>query len=191
MPTPEITYRRFGSLAARTIRETVQAIYEASYVDAIASGHPFHSVGQFMNRFDSYARRDGFDLLVAYIGGEPVGQTWGWPLQESDATRGWWSGLLTQPEPGFTDENGARTFALSEIMVDHRETGQGIARAMHNKLLSIRLEKRATLLVEPDNSSAYRAYDRWGWRKVNQLRPGWPDAPIWDVLILQLPIDTA
>lgn len=190
MSAPEITYRRFGPLTAQTIRDTVQAVYEASYVDAVASGHPFHSVEQFMVRFDTYTRRDGFDLLVASIDGEPVGQTWGWPLQEADATRGWWSGLLNPPEPGFTDEDGTRTFALSEIMVHHKRTGQGIAHAMHNELLSTRLEKRATLLVEPDNTSAYRAYERWGWRKVNQLRPGWPDAPVWDVLILQLPIET-
>lgn len=191
MSVPEITYRRFGPLTAQAIREAVQAVYEMSYVDAIASGHPFHSVTQFMNRFDSYTRREGFDLLVASINGEPVGQAWGWPLREADATRGWWAGLLAQPEPGFIDENGTRTFALSEIMVDNRMTGQGIAHAMHNELLSTRLEKRATLLVEPDNSSAYRAYQRWGWEKVNQLRPGWPDAPLWDVLILQLPIDAA
>jgi hypothetical protein len=27
---------------------------------------------------------------------------------------------------------------------------------------------------------------KWGWRKVAQLRPGWPDAPLFDVLILPL-----
>jgi GNAT superfamily N-acetyltransferase len=149
---------------------------------------PFDSVDQFMHRFDSYARRDGFDLVVAYIDNKPVGQTWGWPLREADATRGWWAGLLNQPEPGFTDENGARTFALSEIMVDHRHTGRGIAHAMHDELLRGRAEKRATLLVKPDNNPAYRAYLHWGWKKVHQLRPGWPDAPLFDVLILPLPL---
>lgn len=191
MSAPEITYRRFGSPTAQTIRDTVQAIYEASYVDRIASGDPFDSVEQFMYRFDRYAERDGFDHVVAFIDGEPVGQTWGWPLHESDATRGWWAGLLNEPEPGFTDEDGTRTFAFSEIMVDHRHIGGGIAHAMHNELLSTRLEKRATLLVKPGNDSAYRAYRRWGWKTVNQLRPGWSDAPLFDVLILQLPIDAA
>jgi GNAT superfamily N-acetyltransferase len=95
------------------------------------------------------------------------------------------------PHDGATVGFGTRTFAFSEIMVDHRYTGQGIAHAIHNKLLSTRLEKRATLLVKPDNDAAYRAYLHWGWRKVNQLRPGWPDAPLFDVLILQLPIDAA
>jgi hypothetical protein len=186
---PEITYRRFGPLSAPAIRDTVQAVYEASYVDAIASGDPFDSVDQFMHRFDNYTRREGFDLVLASIGGTPVGQTWGWPLHESDATRGWWAGLMGEPEPGFTNENGTRTFALSEIMVDHRYTGHGVAHALHDELLGARQEKRATLLVEPDNSPAYRAYLHWSWKRVSQLRPGWPDAPLFDVLILPLPLD--
>ncbi|HEV7651968.1 MAG TPA: GNAT family N-acetyltransferase [Actinophytocola sp.] len=189
MPTSEITFRRFGPPTAQTIRDTAQAVYEASYVDRIAAGDPFDSVDKFMYRFDRYARRDGFDHVVAYVDGEPVGQSWGWPLQEADATRGWWVGLVEPPEPGFTDEDGTRTFAFSEIMVDHRYAGQGIAHAMHHELLSTRLEQRATLLVKPDNDRAYATYLHWGWRKVNQLRPGWPDAPLFDVLMLQLPID--
>lgn len=191
MSPSEITFRRFGPPTAQTIRDTVQAVYEASYVDRIATGDPFDSVEKFMYRFDRYARRDGFDHVVAFVDGEPVGQTWGWPLLESDATRGWWTGLVNEPEPGFTDEDGTRTFAFSEIMVDQQHAGQGIAHAMHNELLSTRLEERATLLVKPNNDTAYRAYLRWGWTKVNQLRPGWPDAPQFDVLILQLPVDMA
>jgi GNAT superfamily N-acetyltransferase len=183
----EVAYRRFDSATARAVRETVQAIYEASYVDAIASDDPFDSVEQFMHRFDRYTQRDGFDLIIAEQDDQPIGQTWGWPLQETDTTRGWWASLLHEPEPGFTDEDGTRTFALSEIMVHRAHTGHGIAHALHDQLLAARPEKRATLLVEPDNGPAYRAYLHWGWTKVNELRPGWPDAPLFDVLILPLP----
>lgn len=66
-----------------------------------------------MTRFDSYVSRDGFDLVVAYHKDEPAGQAWGWPLGPDT---GWWDGLLTQTEPGFTDEDGTRTFALSETL---------------------------------------------------------------------------
>ena len=100
----------------------------------------------------------------------------------------WWDGLDAEPEPGFTAEDGQRTFALSEIMVRQELTGRGIARALHDQLLGGRHEKRATLLVEPENTVAYRAYQSWGWRKVARLRPGWPDAPLFDVLILPLPV---
>jgi GNAT superfamily N-acetyltransferase len=188
MSAPDgVTYHRFDSVTARAARETVQTIYEASYVDAIASGDPFDSVEQFMNRFDRYTQRGGFDLVIAEQDDQPIAQTWGWPLQAADATRGWWASLLQEPEPGFTDEDGTRTFALSEIMVHHARTGRGVAHALHDQLLAARPEKRATLLVEPDNSPAYRAYLHWGWTKVNELRPGWPDAPLFDVLILPLP----
>lgn len=50
--------------------------------------------------------------------------------------------------------------------------------------------KRYTLARNVEASckrrSAYRAYLRWGWRKVARLRPGWDDAPMFDVLILTL-----
>lgn len=49
-------------------------------------------------------------------------------------------------------------------MVRQAWTGRGIAHALHNEILSGRQEQRATLLVEPDNPTAYRAYINWGWR---------------------------
>lgn len=187
MTTKDLDFRRYDAHGAKDQRGVVEDIYARSYTDSIANGGPFHSVSAFMNRFDSYVRRDGFDLVVAYYQDEPAGQTWGWPLGPDT---GWWAGLLTDAEPGFTDEDGTRTFALSEIMVREDLTGHGIAHALHDELLTARHEERATLLVEPDNTTAYRAYGRWGWQRVAQLRPDWPDAPIWDVLILPLPLST-
>jgi GNAT superfamily N-acetyltransferase len=179
----EVNFRRFDATEARRLRDTVEAVYTRSYVAAITSGDPFDSVEAFMHRFDSYASRPDFDLVVAYRNGEAIGQTWGWPLTEHTQ---WWAGLLSEPEPGFTYEDGNRTFALSEIMVSEEWAGRGIAHALHNELLSARTESRATLLVEPENTTAYRAYLHWGWRKVAQLRPGWKHAPTFDVLILTL-----
>jgi len=182
-----VTFQRYDAARAREIRATVEGVYKDSYIEAIASGHPFDSVETFMRRFDAYTAGDGFDMVVAYRDNDAVGQTWGWPLTGQGGAR-WWAGLLTDPEPGFTREDGKRTFALSEIMVRQAHTGQRIAHALHDELLSKRAEQRATLLVEPENTTAYRAYLHWGWQKLTQLRPGWPDAPIFDVLILPLPI---
>ncbi|MFD0900068.1 GNAT family N-acetyltransferase [Actinomadura sediminis] len=185
--TPEFEFRRYDAEQARAVRTTVEDVYRDAYADAIASGDPFDSPEQFMTRFDAYtASGRGFDMVVAYLDGEPVGQTWGWPLGADTA---WWRGLLEEPEPGFTEENGTRTFALSEIMVRRRWTGQGAAHALHDELLARRNEKRATLLVEADNRTAYRAYKAWGWHRAGRLRPSWPDAPLFDVLILPLPLD--
>ncbi len=188
MSTDLLEFRRYDATTARELRKVVEDIYTHSYTDAIANGGPFHSVSAFMTRFDSYVRIDGFDLVVAYDNGKPAGQTWGWPLGHGSK---WWEGLLTETEPGFTDEDGTRTFALSEIMVREDLTGRGVAHALHDQLLANRPESRATLLVEPDNRIAYRAYIRWGWQRVAQLRPAWPEAPIWDVLILPLPLHIA
>ncbi|WP_119726295.1 GNAT family N-acetyltransferase [Thermomonospora amylolytica] len=183
--TSDLSFRRFDAAGARRHRELVADIHRDAYADEIATGDPFASEEAFMERFDAYTGRDGFDLVIAYAGDEAVGQTWGWALPENTA---WWNGLESEPEPGFTREDGTRTFALSEIMVRRAWTGRGIAHALHDTLLRARPEQRATLLVRPDNTNAYNAYKRWGWRKVSRLRPGWPDAPLMDVLILDLPL---
>lgn len=180
---PALAFRRYDAAGARSVKELVAEIHR----DAYGEGSGFSSGEAFMRRYDAYAARDGFDLLIAELDGTAVGQAWGWPLDEG-AVDGWWSGLLDEPEPGFTQEDGRRTFALSEIMVRRAATGQGIAHALHDELLGVRTEERATLLVRPTNKTAYQAYERWGWRPTAKLRPSWPDAPLFDVLILQLPI---
>lgn len=182
---PPLEFRRLDGTGTREARDTVEAVYRGAYWHAIESGEPFNSPDAFMDRFDSYASIPAFDFVVAYEDGKPAGQTWGWPLA---ARSKWWEGLTSEPEPGFTEEDGTRTFALSEIMVVREYTGRGVAHALHDQLLRGRSEKRATLLAEPDNTSAYRAYLHWGWQKVSQLRPGWPDAPLFDVLMFPLPL---
>ncbi|WP_067653059.1 GNAT family N-acetyltransferase [Nocardia harenae] len=186
-------YARYDAAGARRIRGTVQDVYERAYADAIASGEPFEQPDAFMGRFDAYtdpSRAGEFELVIRSDGGVPVGQAWGWALSERS---GWWGGLtLDNGDLGsFTAEDGARTFALSEIMVAKEHAGRGLARGLHDELLRGRGESRATLLVDPVNDRAYDRYRRWGWRRVGTLRPSWPDAPTFDVLILPLPLDRA
>ncbi|MEV4129179.1 GNAT family N-acetyltransferase [Nocardia sp. NPDC049707] len=186
-----IEFRHLDAAQARALRPVVEGIYRRSYVDAIASGDPFDSPEAFMHRFDSYsdpARGSVFAMVIAEADGHTVGQTWGWTLSPNAA---WWKNF--QPDKtvtdhrAFTEEDGVRTFALSEIMVCSEYTGRGLARALHDELLGSRPERRATLLVEPDNERAYRAYRSWGWSRVGVSKPGWPDAPTFDVLIHDLP----
>ncbi|MEU6831586.1 GNAT family N-acetyltransferase [Nocardia beijingensis] len=190
MNLPDVDFRHVDAVAARELRPTVEDIYRRSYVDAIASGDPFDAPDQFMHRFDSYTNPAGasvFAMVIAYVGGIPAGQTWGWTLRPHAA---WWRNF--QPDDRladsdtFTAEDGARTFALSEIMVCAEYTGRGLARSLHDTLLGSRPERRATLLVEPENERAYRAYLRWGWSRVGVTKPSWPDAPAFDVLIREL-----
>jgi len=183
---PGLTFRRFDRSAAREQRDTVSAIHDDAYVSAIDSGDLFETREAFLERFDAYTARDGFDLVIAYLGDEPAGQAWGWALRPPDG--GWWRWLTTPVEPGFAEENGERTFALSELMVRQVFAGRHIAHALHDELLSTRPEQRATLLVKPDNVTAYRAYLKWGWRKAAEMQTNWPDSPLFDVLILPLPL---
>ncbi|MFE2999764.1 GNAT family N-acetyltransferase [Nocardia sp. NPDC059246] len=182
-----LSFARYSAAGARDIRHVVEAIYRSAYADAIEAGDPFEAPDSFMHRFDAYTdpQAGRFELVVGRIDGEPVGQTWGWPLT---AQSRWWTNLRldTGDRAAFVAENGMRTFALSEIMVCKPFTGRGIARALHDEILRTRPEERATLLVEPDNTRAYQAYINWGWSKVGVLQPSWPNAPQLDVLIREL-----
>ncbi|MEW1738404.1 GNAT family N-acetyltransferase [Nocardia beijingensis] len=183
----DLKFEHYTADEARARREIVENVYRRSYVDAIASGDPFDSPSEFMRRFDSYTgpRGSGFAYVLARVDGEPAGQIWGWPLPPNAR---WWTGLHLDSGDleEFTAEDGRRTFGLSEIMVCAEYAGRGIARALHDELLGSRTEQRATLLVEEDNERAYQRYRRWGWERVGWLRPSWPDAPRFDVLIREL-----
>ena len=183
-----LEFRRYNASTTPGATGIVEAVFRGAYVRAIEEGDPFDTPEAFMTRFASYARNPGIDLVVAFEDGKPAGQAWGWPLTPDSR---WWEGLAAGPESDFTTEDGTRTFALSEIMVIREHTGQGIAHALHDELLRERHEERATLLVRPANTTAYTAYTRWGWRKASQLRPHWPDAPLFDVLMLPLPLQPA
>lgn len=137
---------------------------------------------RFAERFPGYAKAPGFEIVIAYLGGEPVGQAFGYTLPP--AAR-WWDGLTTPVPDGFTEETGSRTFALNELMVVPDWQGKGVAHALHDALLGGRAEERATLLVREDNTSAQRAYARWGWRKIGKSQP-FPDSPHFDAMILDL-----
>lgn len=186
-----IQFERWDAATARAHRADVEDVFRRSYVEAIASGQQFETPDAFMTRFDAYtspSRSAGFEMVMAYWDGRLAGQAWGWPLPENTA---WWGGLkLDAGDPDeFTAEDGTRTFALSEVMVCKEYTGKGLARGLHDTLLGARPERRATLLVRPDNTRAYQTYIRWGWCRVGTLRPSWPDAPVFDVLIRDLRTD--
>jgi GNAT superfamily N-acetyltransferase len=185
VPEANLTLTLHDGPAAHLLTEDVVVpLYEATHTERLAD--PFYSTARFVERLHAYAARDGFALVLARDEtNSPVGQAFGYPLPAGSR---WWQGLLTRVADGFTDEDGARTFALNELMVhaDHRR--QGIARNLHDVLLASRPEHRATLLVRADNTAARTAYARWGWQTAAKLQP-FPDSPAYDALILDLPLD--
>jgi ribosomal protein S18 acetylase RimI-like enzyme len=185
---PGLRFRRFDAQGARTLRQTIASIHSDAYAAAITSGDPFESCEAFMQRFDAHARNPSLDLVIAYAGSEPAGQVWGFPVARLTPV----ASPVTLPDearpPGITHQDGDRVFALAEIMVRKAWTGQGIAHGLHDHLLAARTEQVAELYVRPENTAAYRAYLKWGWRRLGETRPDLPDAPPFDVLILPLPL---
>jgi GNAT superfamily N-acetyltransferase len=183
MTPPDLAFDRHDSASAAEILDSVIVpLYEASHADVI--DNPFYSAERFAERVRGYLRAPGFEIVIARVGGGPVGQAFGYALP---ATSKWWDGLTTEVPEGFATETGARTFAFNELMVVPDWQGKGVAHALHDHLLAGRPEERATLLVREDNSSARNAYLRWGWEKIGKLRP-YPDAPHFDSMVIALPL---
>ncbi|MET7961477.1 GNAT family N-acetyltransferase [Micromonospora zamorensis] len=150
------------------------------YLEVYAGGGEFYSEDRYRRQLDLHMQRPGWELVTATVDGALVGYIYGFPLPPQ--TR-WWEGIYEPVPPEFTEENGIRTFALSELLVHPAWRRQGIAAALHDGLVTSRAEPRTTLLVRPENVAAQAAYRSWGWRKVTKLRPRWENAPVFDVLL--------
>lgn len=85
---------RPASVQGTTRRDAVELVHCDAYADRMASGGAFDSREAFMASFDAYTSREGFDLVIGYLHGEPIGQSWGWALTPNSA---WWRGLLAEP----------------------------------------------------------------------------------------------
>lgn len=176
----DVTYEHHDAATARTL---IGALIDV-YLDIHADDDPaFYNADRFRRQIDGHMTASGWELVTARSDRRLIGFAYGFALPPESR---WWKGLLTEVPDGFTEETGRRTFAFSELMVCEAWRGKGIAHRLHDELLSLRSESRATLLVRPENDAANAAYYRWGWQKVAQLQPGWEHAPRYDVLILPL-----
>ncbi|MEU5943755.1 GNAT family N-acetyltransferase [Micromonospora sp. NPDC047548] len=164
---------------AEEAQELVDQLVEV-YLDAHADDGPLYNEQRYRHQLALHMPRAGWELVTTTIGGELVGYIYGFPLA---ADTRWWEGIQEPIPAGFTEENGKRTFAISELVVRRARQRRGVARMLHDELLSRRTEVRSTLLVRPNNTVAYHAYRSWGWRDITRLRPDWEDAPTFKVLI--------
>ncbi|MFI2708847.1 GNAT family N-acetyltransferase [Micromonospora sp. NPDC018662] len=176
----DLDLRHYTAAEAMPLVEGLVDLYLRVYPD----GGEFHSEDRYRRQLSTHMERHGWSLVTATADGELIGYIYGFPLP---AETGWWAGLEEPVPTGFTEETGRRTFAVSELLVHPRRRRQGVARALHDQLVGRRAEERATLLVDPDNTVARRAYDSWGWRYVTHLTPSWENAPRFMVLVSTVP----
>lgn len=175
-----LTYRTYDTGTVASLGAELIAVHAEIYPEA---EDPFHSLDRYREQLARHRAVPGWKLVGGHLDRELVGYAYGLPLQPG--TRAW-EGLLTPVPEGFIDEDGRRTFAVCELMVRAPWRRRGVARALHDELLSGRPEARAELLVRPDNAPAQAAYRSWGWYPIGQLRPAWEHAPVFDVMIKDL-----
>jgi ribosomal protein S18 acetylase RimI-like enzyme len=175
----DLTIRHHDAAAMRAMREEILALYSEVYAGQL--NDPFRTPERFWDRLDAYASRAGFAMVIGHVGDDLVGFALGYALP---ANSRWWTGLQGQhaDDDEFTREDGRRTFALNELMVHPAWRGHGYGRALHDALLRARSERRATLLVRPDNEPARSAYVRWGWKHIGTVKP-FADSPTFDALV--------
>ncbi len=161
------------------IRAQLLDVYAEIYADRL--GEEFHSVARFDERLSWNTEVPGFAAVVGYLDEVPVGYAYGCTLQP--ATRSW-GGLRTPVPDGATEESGARTFALSELMVVDKVRGTGVAKLVHDALLHGRPEERVTLLVERAHPKVRGLYEGWGYEWFGEVLP-FQDAPLYDAMVLR------
>ncbi|MFH8692829.1 GNAT family N-acetyltransferase [Streptomyces anulatus] len=181
--TTGIEMRYYTGDQALVLRPLLLDVYTEVYADA-ARTDPFASPDRFAEGLDHWSARPGWSCVIGYDGDQPVGYAYGAPLPPGSR---WWGGLLTDVPANVTAETGTRTYALSELMVRTPWRKTGVARRLHDTLLTHRPEQRATLLVDQDHPKVHALYRSWGWTTLGDLRPRLPDAPLFHAMLLGLP----
>ncbi|MFE2410811.1 GNAT family N-acetyltransferase [Kitasatospora sp. NPDC059408] len=142
---------------------------------------PFYSVERFGERLTGHSSRDGWEAVIGYDGGEPVGFCYVVPL---GPTTQWWSSMITPVPEGFTTETGQRTLAFNEIAVRSAWRGKGVSKQLHDEVMSGRTEERATLLVDPNaaDGKLKAVYESWGYSEAGSQQP-FSDSPVFSVMM--------
>ncbi|GAB7108669.1 hypothetical protein JCM4814A_69830 [Streptomyces phaeofaciens JCM 4814] len=175
----ELDLRHYGHENAASIRGLLLDIHDEVYE---GSDDPLAGRDDFARFVDHWAANREFACVVAYDRELPVGYAYGAPLTPVTT---WWSKVTPSPPEDFTTETGARTFALSELMVRAPWRRTGAARRIHDDLLASRTEQRATLLVHKEHVKVLALYESWGYAAVGEARP-FEGAPQLCALVLSL-----
>ncbi|WP_432047916.1 N-acetyltransferase family protein [Streptomyces asiaticus] len=144
---------------------------------------PHYAPETFGERLRRHAGEPGWEAVVAYGSGEPIGYIYANRLTGSDDR--WWCRTRPAPESVVA---GASTVAVKEMMVRGQWRGRGVARGMHDVLLGGRSEVQASLMVNPLNQDGkvQALYVSWGYRAVGTAQSS-PEAPVLTVMVSRCP----
>ncbi|MDT0546920.1 GNAT family N-acetyltransferase [Streptomyces lonegramiae] len=139
---------------------------------------PHYAPETFGERLHRHAAEPGWEAVVAYDSGEPIGYLYANRLTGADDR--WWRRTRPEPEPAIAR---ASTVAVKEMMVRRQWRGQGLARRLHDALLAGRPEAQVTLMVNPLNQDGkvQALYASWGYAAVGTARSS-PEAPVLTVM---------
>ncbi|MFD5696538.1 GNAT family N-acetyltransferase [Streptomyces lasiicapitis] len=158
------------------VRQTIVDIHLEVRLRDFGLVGDFYSAERFNDRLTMHRSVPGWEAVIAYDGDQPAGFAYCTPL---GPTTRWWSSMTTPLPEGYTDEDGARTLALNEIVVRRNWRGTGLAQRIHEELLKGRQEKRVTLLVNPapSDGKVQKLYEQWGYEPIGTQQP-FPDSPV-------------
>ncbi|WP_051711678.1 GNAT family N-acetyltransferase [Streptomyces sp. NRRL S-350] len=167
--TLTVSYHTAADLPA--VEPLLLEIYAEVYAYE-ASVDPFFSVDRFADRLRRHASAPRWGCALGEVNGIAIGYAYGFARTATYE----WGGLLTPVPADQLEESDTRTFALCEVMVRADWRGAGIARTLHEELLSHRIEERSHLLVEEDHPRVRALYERWGYTEMGTMQP-YPDSP--------------
>ncbi|WJV47387.1 GNAT family N-acetyltransferase [Streptomyces flavofungini] len=170
--------RHCGHAHATAIRELLLDVHDEVYEGTDDPLAPREAFARFV---DSWSGKEDFACVVAYDREQPVGYAYGAPLTPVTT---WWKRVVPSLSAEFTAETGARTFALSELMVRAPWRGTGASRLIHDELLRARIENRVTLLVHVDHVKVRALYESWGYEAVGEVVPTFLGAPTLCAMVL-------
>ncbi len=176
----QLTYTRYNTEEAQPLVEQLIETYLDVYKDADPN---FFNETRYRQQLTSHMTAPLWELITATIDSVLVGYIYGFALRENSR---WGEGLQTSLSDNQLHETGDRTVAVSEILVTEPHRRKHIAETLHTDFMERRTEKRATLLVEPDNIPAVTAYEKWGYEPIGLLTPGWDNAPTYQAHLLTL-----
>ncbi|MFI9155741.1 N-acetyltransferase [Streptomyces sp. NPDC053367] len=177
-----ITYKRTSDV--EQVRRLIVDIHVEVRGEFGLMDRPFYHPDRFDERLTAYSSRPGWEAVVGYQDEEPVGYVFAVPLGENT---GWWTAEKEPLPAEYTQEDGRRTLALNEILVRRAwrgAHGNGMARALHEELLSQRQEQRVTLLVNPALSDGRlkAVYESWGYKQIGSQQP-FEDSPVFATMM--------